>query len=342
MTQSAAQSTASWSTTIDADVPVSLSVTTQTAVVGGAGGSVSFIDLEARTLSHRIDAGDGLLTVTLSPTGTHLVTTSMSGYALWARGEESPILQTTQGWSSRAVWASPEVVAVSSGRRAVVLNAEGEQLWETEPAASTVTDVAWLREGRRLAVAAYGEVRAHERHQTRPVMVYPHMGSHLALAISPTGKWICSGNQDASIHIWRPRDASELTMSGYPDKVTNLTFDETGRWLAADGAPDITVWDFSGKGPQGTVPRSLCTHDRITAVAWRPGPHAQLASGGNDGTIALWDAASGNPGSQISPQRTITMDAEIIAIAWAGPHRLITTDRSGRIDLIEFPDRDRL
>jgi hypothetical protein len=67
-------------------------------------------------------------------------------------------------------------------------------------------------------------------------------------------------------------------MSGYPEKVSCLTFDDTGFWLAADGAPDLTVWDFSGKGPSGTAPRQLRRHETVTAPAWRPGRRTWVAS----------------------------------------------------------------
>ncbi|MEV5149126.1 hypothetical protein AB0L14_33215 [Streptomyces sp. NPDC052727] len=40
-------------------------------------------------------------------------------------------------------------------------------------------------------------------------------------------------------------------MSGYPEKVSRHAFADPGFRPAADGAPDVTVWDFSGKGPGG-------------------------------------------------------------------------------------------
>lgn len=121
-------------------------------------------------------------------------------------------------------------------------------------------------------MAAYGAVRGHERHAAQPVVTFPCIGSHPALAVAPTEKWICSGNQDAAIHIWPTLDGSELTLSAYPEKVSRLAFDDTGFRLAADGAPDLTVWDFSGKGPAGTPPRQLRCHETVTALAWRPRP----------------------------------------------------------------------
>jgi hypothetical protein len=145
------------------------------------------------------------------------------------------------GWSSTARWADVGQFAVASGRVANVIGADGRALWTPAPAPSTVTDLAWLRDGRRLAMTAYYGVYCHEQHQAEPVAHYPYLGSHLALAIPSTGRWITAGDQDASIHIWRTRDAVELTMSGYTDKVARLAFDDTGRWLASDGTPDISI-----------------------------------------------------------------------------------------------------
>jgi WD40 repeat protein len=265
------------------------------------------------------------------------------GYALWRRADGRTTVRESGAWSAAAAWSAPDRVAVASGRRALVLDADGEELWRTEPAASTVTDLAWLRQGRRLAVAAYGAVRGHERHTEKPVVTYPYVGSHLALAVAPTGKWICSGNQDASIHIWRTRDGSELTMSGYPEKVSRLAFDETGFWLAADGAPDVTVWDFSGKGPEGTAPRSLRCHETVTALTWRPGPAGHLASGGDDGTVALWHATAGPPEARLRPARTLEGDgAAVAALAWSGPHLLVSAHRDGRVRAHRVPSRTAL
>jgi WD40 repeat protein len=240
-------------------------------------------------------------------------------------------------WSARARWAAPDRLAVADGRTAVVLDTEGHELWRTEPAPSTVTDLTWLREGRRLALTAYNGVRCHERHRPDPVATYVYVGSHLTIATAPNGRWICTGNQDASIHIWRARDATELTMSGYPGKVSRLAFDDTGRWLAADGAPEITVWDFAGKGPENREPRMLRAHDTVTALTWRPGGSATLATGGSEGVLALWDAAAGIPGRNRGPVRRWDLDEEATALAWAGRDALMAATRDGTVRCLE-PD----
>jgi WD40 repeat protein len=343
-----------WDVRVD-DAPVALSARGDLVAVAGAEGTVRVLDagggLPGRAKPRRGEGAEigalelpgGALSVELAPDARHLVATGPMGYALWRRTDGRTTVRESGAWSAAAAWADDDRVAVASGRRALVLAADGGELWSTDPAASTVTDLAWMRQGRRLAVAAYGAVQGHERHTGRPVVTYPYIGSHLALAVAPTGRWICSGNQDASIHIWRTRDGDELTMSGYPEKVSRLAFDETGFWLAADGAPDVTVWDFSGKGPQGTAPRSLRCHETVTALAWRPGAAGHLASGGDDGTVALWHATAARPQALLRPARTLEGEGPAVAaLAWAGPHLLITAWRDGRVRAYGVPSRTAL
>ncbi|WBB62497.1 hypothetical protein O7599_08180 [Streptomyces sp. WMMC500] len=233
-------------------------------------------------------------------------------------------------------------MAVATGRRAVVLRPDGTEVWATEPAPGTVTGIGWLRGGRRLAVAAYGAVRCHEHHRPAPVSTYPHAGSHPALAIAPTGRWICCGGHDAALHVWRTHDGDEVTMPGDPAKVSRPAFDDTGRWLAADGASDVTVRDLSGTGPAGTGPRTLRAHEAVTALAWRPGTRAHLATGGDDGTLALWHAAAGRPGERLGPVRRYELGARVTALAWCGPGLLVAATRDGRIAALRLPDGIRL
>ncbi|MEU2736101.1 hypothetical protein ABZ656_11870 [Streptomyces sp. NPDC007095] len=331
-----------WDITVD-DAPVALSARGDLVAVAGAEGTVRVLDAAMGAEVGALELPGGALSVELSPDAGHLAAVGPMGYALWRRADGRTTVRESGAWAAAAAWADAGRVAVASGRRALVLNADGSELWRTEPAVSTVTDVAWMRQGRRLAVAAYGAVRCHERHTGTPVATYPYVGSHLALAVAPTGRWICSGNQDASIHIWRTRDGSELTMSGYPEKVSHLAFDMTGFWLAADGAPDVTVWDFSGKGPEGTAPRSLRCHETVTALAWRPGAAGHLASGGADGTVALWHATTGRPQARLRPARELDGDGTALAaLVWAGPHLLVTALRDGHVRTYSVPSRNTL
>ncbi|MDH6129991.1 hypothetical protein [Kitasatospora sp. GP82] len=333
----AATRTATWTTAVD-DAPIAVTTAGDLVAVAGAAGTAWILDLADGTPVGTLTLPGGLLTLEFSPDAAHLALAGPTGYGLWRRSDGRFLNSQTGAWSNAVRWATPDRVALASGRRALVLDTDGALQWSTDPAPSTVTDLAWLREGRRLVSSAYGGVRCHERHTDKPVAEYKYLGSHLAIALNPNGRWICTGNQDASIHIWRTRDGDELTMQGYPDKISRLAFDDTGRWLASDGAPDITVWDFSGKGPAGTSPRSLRAHENVTALAWRPGGSAVLASAGAEGTVAFWRAALGRAGGLLRPANARELPEAVTALAWAGPDRLVVADYEGRVEAWPLPD----
>ncbi|MDH6574448.1 hypothetical protein [Kitasatospora sp. MAP5-34] len=326
-----------WTTAVD-DAPIAVATAADLVAIAGADGTAWILEAATGVPVGTVTLPGGLLAAAFSPDASHLALAGPSGHALWRRSDGHVVAEQTGAWSGAVRWAGPDRVAVASGRRALVLSTDGTQLWATDPAPSTVTDLAWLRDGRRLASSAYGGVRCHERHTDKPVTEYRYLGSHLAIALAPTGRWICTGNQDASIHIWRTRDGDDLTMQGYPDKIARLAFDDTGQWLASDGAPDITVWDFSGKGPAGTEPRSLRTHETVTALAWRPGGDAVLASAGAEGTVAFWRAGSGRAGALVRPAYERELTDAVVALAWSGPGLLVLADYQGRVEAWPLPD----
>jgi WD40 repeat protein len=330
----ATRAAVTWRAAVD-DAPVAVTVGGGLLAVGGAAGTAWVLDAADGHPAGTVTLPGGILDLAFSPDGSHLLLTGPQGYALWHAADRQATVQATGRWSARARWAGPYRAAIADGRAAVVLDSYGRQLWRTDEAPSTITDLTWLRGGRRLAVAAYNGVRCHERHQPGPVAGYGYPGSHLAVAVSPEGRWICTGNQDASIHIWRTRDAAELTMSGYPGKVSRLAFDDTGRWLASDGSPEVTVWDFAGKGPEGRAPRMLAAHDTVTALAWRPGNRTVLATGGAEGTVALWSAAAGQPGRTRTTSAVWDLGDDIAALAWNGPDMLLAATRAGTVRALD-------
>ncbi|MEY9863892.1 WD40 repeat protein [Catenulispora sp. GAS73] len=334
-----------WQNRID-DAPVAVAATAGLIAVAGAEGECTVLDAGTgeRLASGHMDGG--LLSAAFAPDGSALAVCGPSGYVLWRAGGEATRSVGAgwagsdvrlhrfdrAGWSCGAAWTADSTrVAVAAGRTIVVHGADGEQLWRTDEAPSTVTGLTWIRDGREVAASAYGGVYRYAPHSAAPTGHLAYPGSHLAIAATPDTKWICTGNQDRSVHIWRTRDASELEMAGYPDKVTRLAFDPTGRWLANNGAPDITVWDFSGKGPGGTSPRQLRGHDAVTDLAWRPGGAGILASAGAEGGVCVWKPVTGIPGRSRRPRQRFELGAPATAVAWLDADRIVAADADGGI-----------
>ena len=323
-----------WQAVVD-DVPVALSVGGDLVAVAGSEGTCTVFDAATGATVASMSVDGGLLDAAFSADGGHLALCGTAGYRLWHTADQRLDTLAAQGWSARARWAGTDRVAVAIGRQVAVHAADGGLLWRTWPAPSTVTDLTWFRQGREIAVSAYNGVYRYARHSTEPVGRFPYPGSHLAIAGTPNGRWICTGNQDRSVHIWRTRDGNELEMAGYPDKVTRLGFDDTGRWLANTGAPDVTVWDFAGKGPAGTSPRMLRGHDAVADLAWRPGTGAVLATAGQEPTAALWQVTRGLPGKPMRPAHRWELDNPATTIGWLDQQRLLVATRDGTLRVID-------
>jgi WD40 repeat protein len=330
----ATRAAVTWRVAVD-DTPVVIAAAGGLLAVGGAAGTAWVLDAVDGRPTGTITLPGGILDLAFSPGGGHLALAGPRGYGLWHARDGRVTVLASGRRSARARWSGPDRVAVADGHSAVALDAAGRQLWRTDEAAGPVTDLAWLHGGRRLAVAARGEVRCHERHKPGPVASYGCPGPHLAIAVPAHGRWICAGSQDAGLRTWRASDATELSTSGYPGPVNLLAFSDTGRWLASDGAPEVIVWDFAGNGPRGQAPRLLCAHDAVTALAWRPGNGAVLATGGAEGTIALWDASAGRPGRRRITTAGWGLEDDIAALAWNGPDMLLAATRGGTVRALD-------
>jgi len=118
-------------------------------------------------------------------------------------------------------------------------------------------------------------------------------GIHV-LVWSPDSRWLVSGNQDPSVHLWIPAEDQEFHMSGYDGKVRHLAFDRTSRWLATSGGKDACIWDCLGAGPEGREPQMFPHDAAVCAVAFQQ-QHGLLATASQDGALMLWTPGRPQP-----------------------------------------------
>jgi WD40 repeat protein len=308
--------------------------------VGGSEGTVRAIDAGGAVRWER-DLDDALLTIAASPDGTRIAALGMTNRRIW--NAEGDLLATSNaGWSAAAAWdARSAHLAVADGKQVRVLDRNGEIRWSCDPLASTVTGVLWPRGTLRVAASAYQGVTIFEPDTDRITQTLRAPGAISGLASAPNGRWVVGGSQDATLHGWKVNDGSDFRMSGFPATVSQLSFEETGRWMACASDDVITCWDFSGAGPTGRAAVVLTGHDAtITASAWLPGDRRALISGDEDGTLLLWRITPGTrAGDELRPAGRIPDDDPITALA-TGPGSHTTgpiayvARRSGRIDTL--------
>lgn len=296
--------------------------------VAGAEGAVTVLstdgDIELRQV-----ISPGALAVEWSPDGNRLAVGSVNGVDL-LDSAGGVIGGRRGGWCSALAWSDDGTrLAAGVGRTAVVLDADGAELVARDRG-STVTGVAWIN--RRVASAAYGGVHINHVSRTAAPDELPFTGSLLALAVSPDRRWAASGNQDATLHVWRiGKRGEELAMSGYPTKITTLAFSPDSKLLASGGGPDVTVWDFTGRGPRGTTPRILAAHDEpVSAIAWSP-DGTLLAAAARDGLVALWRPRSAVPGTPLDPVDLIRRPEPATALCWDPRGRVVAGWADGTV-----------
>ena len=301
------------------------------AAIGTGAGRVLVVEVESGSACW--DASlhpEGVLEVAFAPDGEALATCGQDGIARVHASSGALLceLPGATGWVEHVAWAPDgQRIAIASGRMVRVFARSGEPVLETGPLPSTVTAVAWHPGVRELAAASYGGVHVWTLSNGAHARQLPFTGSLISLAWSPDGQVIACASQDCSIHFWRLASGKDAEMSGYRFKTKALDWDAHSRLLATAGDSVITVWDFGGKGPEGTRPLQLEGHQALcTKLAFSP-RKGVLASGGQDMSILLWEPRRG-----LKPMRFAFLEDEITALTWDPQHRgLLSGDASGNV-----------
>ena len=135
--------------------------------------------------------------------------------------------------------------------------------------------------------------------------------------------------QDGSVHYWNIAAGTQSQMRGYGVKVVLTSWSANSRLLATAADEQIIVWDFSGRGPEGSEPLQLAAHTaRITQLAFQP-RGALLAAGSRDHRLTLW--------RPVQPQQPLDADLlgdEVALLRWSNDgEQLAVADRSGTLSL---------
>ena len=237
-----------------------------------------------------------------------------------ASGQHVRTAEIGAGWVEHVAWrpaGGAPLLAAASGRRLVLLTAEAAVLHAFPDAAKTISALAWEPGGGALAAACFGGIRLWDADDFVLQKDLPYSNGIHALAWSPDGRWLVSGNQDPSVHLWIPQEDIELHMSGYEGKVRHLAFDVSSRWLATSGGRDACVWDCSGAGPEGREPTML-PHDAPVCAAAFQKSQGLLATGSADGSVMIWSPERPQP-----LRATVRMPSPAARLAWSPDDALL-------------------
>ena len=312
------------------------------AVAGGEG-AVIRVDIAAAQPRSQVlgEHGMGVISVVWQPAGNKVIASSGQdgAVALWDSTTNTELKRFRPGmaWTEHIAFAPDgALLATATGKVLTLWDDKGEKVHQFEPLAGAIAAIAWDKPGRDLAAATAGAVVVHRIEPPQFTMrKYSWPAACLTAAFSSNGKVLASGMQDGTVHFWMLTTGKDSQMRGYGSKVTLTEWSSNGRYLATSAAAEVVVWDFGGKGPEGSAPLELTGHtDRVTHLAFQPnGPW--LVSAGRDWRLTLWQ-----PGKEKQAVDANLAGGEITAVRWSPDgKRLAVGEAKGRLTIYELATR---
>lgn len=227
-------------------------------------------------------------------------------------------------WIEHARWASHgRMIATAAAKVVRFWHSDGAPVLETPPHASTITAIAWRKDGNELAAACYGGVQFWTPARGVSTRELRWKGSLISLAWSPDIKVLAAASQDCSVHFWRLSSGRDSEMTGYPFKPRALAWDATSALLATSGDKTAMLWSFQGKGPEGTAPVELAAHQGLITELVFHRTQCVLATGSEDASIILW-----RPRRAHTPAEYGFVEDKVSSLVWAA-NDLVVGDGSG-------------
>lgn len=166
----------------------------------------------------------------------------------------------------------------------------------------------------------------------QPIVLEGHENVVSAALFSDDGERLISASWDKSLRVWDMKSArSTATLSGHRDWVLAIALSPDGERIVSASQREIRVWDantfellteYPGLGGAA-----------VNSVAFSEDAR-QLATGGRDGTVKLWQVGDANPSKIFKG-----FDCWVHCVAFSADNKTLAAGtRTGRIRLFDLTD----
>ena len=250
--------------------------------------------------------------------GTHFATAGADAkVCIYEAGswENASCIVSESAAVSKILWdQSGKNLGVAAGKNLGILDLEGKSVQSVAGHKSSVCDFVWNPASKNeFASVGDGGACMWKLGSKAPYARFDWGGASLIADWSSDGRWLVTGDQTTSVHLYDFSRDYPLHIQGYETKVRAVAFHPSGLKLATAGSSSVTLWDCSGlNGPEGSTPLQFPDHEaEVLCLSWSP-DGTMLASGDAKGCVFLLEPAGNSlPVSLINHSRAIS------ALSWS-------------------------